>query len=313
MLKCEQCQKNAPLIHQPAGHLNPISSPWPFAQWRLDIIGPFPRATGGRKFVLVAVDYFTKWAEAEALANIRDVEVKKFVWKNIITRFGVPNTIISDNGLQFDSRAFREFCSGLGIKNRNSTPAYPHGNGQAEAVNKVIVSGLKKRLEGAKGNWAEELPNVLWAYRTTPRRSTGETPFSLTYGAEAVIPTEVNLCSARVAGFDRAQNDEMMVGYLDKVEEYREMVTIRLAEYQQKLARRYNRGVRTREFVAGDLVLRRALGNMRDTNAGKLAQTWEGPYRVTAVAGIGAYFLEDLDERQLPRPWNVHNLKKYYH
>nr|XP_023899446.1 uncharacterized protein LOC112011304 [Quercus suber] len=231
VLRCERCQKHAPLIHQPAGHLNPISSPWPFAQWGLDIIGPFPRATGGRKFVLVAIDYFTKWAEAEALANIRDVEVKKFVWKNIITRFGVPNTIISDNGLQFDSRAFRDFCGGLGIKNRYSTPSYPQGNDQAEAVNKVIVSGLKKRLEGTKGNWAEELPKVLWAYRTTPRRSTGETPFSLTYGAEAVIPAEVNLCSARVAGFNHAQNDEMMVGYLDKVEEYRETVTIRLAEY----------------------------------------------------------------------------------
>ena len=166
--KCEQCQKHAALIHQPAGHLNPVSSPWPFAQWGLDIIGPFPRATGNRRFVLVAVDYFTKWAEAEALANIRDVDVKKFVWKNIVTRFGVPNSLISDNGLQFDSRAFREFCTGLGIKNKYSTPAYPQSNGQAEAVNKVIVNGLKRRLEDAKGNWAEELSNVLWAYCTTP-------------------------------------------------------------------------------------------------------------------------------------------------
>ena len=150
----------------------------------------------------MVVDYFTKWAEVEALANIRDAVVKKFVWKNIVTRFGVPDSLISDNGLQFDSRAFREFCSDLDIKNRYSTPAYPQGNGQAEAVNKVIVNGLKERLDGAKGKWAKELPNVLWAYRTTPRRSTGETPFSLTYGAEAVIPVEVNLCSAWVEGFN---------------------------------------------------------------------------------------------------------------
>ena len=73
----------------------------------------------------MVVDYFTKWVEAEALANIQDVDVKKFVWKNIVTRFGVPNTLIFDNGLQFDSRAFREFCSDLGIKNRCSTPGYP--------------------------------------------------------------------------------------------------------------------------------------------------------------------------------------------
>nr|XP_023879572.1 uncharacterized protein LOC111991997 [Quercus suber] len=201
-------------------------------RWGLDIIIPFPRTTGNRRFVLVVVDYFTKWAEAEALANIRDVDVKKFIWKNIETRFGVPNSLISDNRLQFDSRAFREFCHELGIKNRYLTPAYPQSNGQAKAVNKVIVDGLKKRLVGAKGNWAEELPKVLWAYQITPRRSTRETPFSLAYEVEAVIPTEVSLCSARIAGFDPAQNNEMMVGCLDKLEECREMVTIWLAEYQ---------------------------------------------------------------------------------
>ena len=150
--KCEQCQKHAHLIHQSAGHLNPISSPWPFTQWGLDILGPFPLATSNRWFVLVAVDYFTKWAEVEAVANIWDIDVKKFVWKNIVTRFGVPNTLISDNGLQFDSRAFRNFCHDLGIMNRHSTPAYPQSNRQAEAINKTILSGLKRRLDGARGN-----------------------------------------------------------------------------------------------------------------------------------------------------------------
>ena len=188
--------KTCPFDHQSARHLNPISNLWPFAQWGLDILGPFLRATGNRRFVLVAVDYFTKWAEAKALANIWDFDVKKFVWKNIVTRFGVLDTIISDNGLQFDSRAFRDFCRDFGITNRYSTSAYPQSNGQAKAINKTILIGLKMRLDDAKGNWAEELPNVLWAYRMTPCRSTRETPFSLTYGAEAVIPAEVNICSA---------------------------------------------------------------------------------------------------------------------
>ena len=91
--------------------------------------------------------------EADALANIRDMAVKKFMWKNIVTRFGVPNFLIFDNGLQFDSRAFREFCSDLGIKNKYFTLVYPQSNGQAKAVNKIIVNGLKKRLDGAKGKW----------------------------------------------------------------------------------------------------------------------------------------------------------------
>ena len=128
-----------------------------------------------------------------------------------------------------------------------------------------------------------------------------------------MIPTEVNLCSARVKEFSPARNDGLMVECLDLLEEHREATTIRLAEYQQKLARRYNRCVKTMEFGAGDLVLRKAMGNMQDTNAGKLAPTWEWPYRITAIAGVGAYYLEDLDERPFPLPWNVHSLKKFYH
>ncbi|XP_050258908.1 uncharacterized protein LOC126703891 [Quercus robur] len=125
-----------------------------------DIVGHFPKAARNKKYLLVDTNYFTKWVETEPLANIRDVDAKK------------------------------RYCCELGITNIYSTSAYPQGNGQAEPVNKVIVSGFKKRLDDAKGKWVEELSHVLWMYRTTPRRSTGETPFSMTYGAKAVIPLE---------------------------------------------------------------------------------------------------------------------------
>ena len=145
-----------------------MSNPWPFAQWGLDIVGPFPKAARNKRYLLVGTDYFTKWVEVEPLANIRDVNAKRFVWRNIVTRFGVPRTLILDNGLQFNSKAFKRYCCELEIANRYSTPAYPQRNGQVEASNKVIVNGLKKRLDDAKGRWVEELPHVLWAYRTTP-------------------------------------------------------------------------------------------------------------------------------------------------
>ena len=145
--KCDQCQRFAPNIHQPGGVLNHLSNPWPFAQWGLDIVGHFPKAVGNKKYLLICTDYFTKWVEAKPLANIRDVDVKRFIWKNIITQFGVPYVLISDNGLQFDSKVFRKYCSNLGIKNRYSTSAYLQGNGQAKAFNKVIVNGLKKILD----------------------------------------------------------------------------------------------------------------------------------------------------------------------
>ena len=243
---------------------------------------------------------FHKWVEVEALANIRDIDVTKFMWKNNITRFGVPDSLILDNRLQFNSKAFCKFCSDLGIRNKYSTLAYPQSNGQAEATNKAIINGLQKRLDGVKGRWAEELPSILWVYRMTPRRSTRETPFSLMYRAEAMIPAEVSLCSTRVEKFTPALNNGLIVEHLDLLEEFREMATIRLAEYQQKLAQRYNRCVRAKDFSVGDLVLRKVVGHVRDTNAGKLDPTWEGPYRVTTIAGVEAYYLEDLDERPLP-------------
>nr|CAN82191.1 hypothetical protein VITISV_017991 [Vitis vinifera] len=143
--KCDKCQRHAPIPHIPSETLKPILGPWPFAQWGMDIVGSFPTAPAQKKFLLVATDYFSKWVEVEAFANIKDKDVIKFVWKNIICRFGIPQTIIADNGPQFDSIAIRNF---------------------SEATNKTLITALKKRLEQAKGKWVEELSGVLnldWA------------------------------------------------------------------------------------------------------------------------------------------------------
>ena len=198
-------------------------------------MGPFPKVVGNKKYLLVGTNYFMKWVEAEPLANIRDVDAKRFVWKNIVTRFGVPHVLISDNGLQFDSKMFKRYCGELEITNRYSTLAYPQGNGQAEAVNKVIVSGLKKRLDDAKGKWVEELPYVLWTYRITPHRSTREIPFSMTYGAETVLPLEISFPTSRTSSFNPKDNDEQLTKSLDLIEEKRENAMVQLVYYQQKL------------------------------------------------------------------------------
>ena len=265
-------------------------------------MGPFPKAVGNKKYLLVCTNYFTKWVEAEPLANIRDVDVKRFIWKNIVTRFGVPYVLISDNGLQFNSKTLRKYCFDLGIKNRYSTPAYPQGNGQAEAVNKVIVNGLKKRLDDAKGKWVEELPHVLWTYRMTPRKFTEETLFSMTYGAEAMIPLENGFPTMRTSTFTSDRNDELLKKNLDLLEERRENAMVQLAYYQHKLKQDYDINVKLRPLAPGDLVLRKVLGNTKNPAWGKLGPNLKGPYHITSVAGIGAYYLEDLDERTVLHP-----------
>ncbi|KAL0448119.1 UNVERIFIED_CONTAM: hypothetical protein Slati_1939800 [Sesamum latifolium] len=226
--KCEKCQKYSSLIHQPAEPLTTMLSPCSFRHWGIDIVGPFPLAVGQRKFLLVAVDYFTKWVEAEPLARITEGEVMKFIWKNIICRFGIPREIISDNGRQFQGRKIQEWCQGLRIKQRFTTVAHPQANGQVEVTNRILVQEIKRRLERVGGNWAEELTSVLWAYRTTPRGSTGETPFSLVYGTEAIIPAELGMPSHRVMNFSEECNENLLRENLDLIEELREKAFLRI-------------------------------------------------------------------------------------
>ena len=159
----------------------------------------------------------------------------------------------------------------------------------------------------------EELPHVLWTYRTTPRRSTGETPFSMTYRAEAVIPLETGFPTLKTNLFNPSDNDEHLKRNLDLIEEKRENAMVQLAYYQQKLKQGYNANVKLRPLAFGDLVLRKFVGTAKNPAWGKLGPNWEGPYRITSEASIGAYFLENLDEHVIPRPWNVNNLKRYYY
>uniref|UniRef100_A0A2N9G1P7 Uncharacterized protein n=1 Tax=Fagus sylvatica TaxID=28930 RepID=A0A2N9G1P7_FAGSY len=166
------------------------------------------------KFLVVGIDYFTKWVEAEPLATITEKNVRGFVWKMIICRFGIPRAFISDNGQQFDNSPFREFCEELGIRNHYSSPGHPQANGQVEVTNRFLLKMIKTLLEGAKGLWPEELPNILWAYRTTARTPTGETPFLLTYGIEAVIPVEIGLTTWRTSHHDEDSNDNPTQGKL---------------------------------------------------------------------------------------------------
>ncbi|XP_070010934.1 uncharacterized protein [Nicotiana sylvestris] len=205
-----------------------------------------------------------------------------------------------------------ENASSWQIKRITSTPYHPVGNRQVESTNKVIIKNLKKRLEESKGNWPEVLPGVLWAYRTIAKTSTRETPFSLVYGAEALILVEIGEPSTRYTQAIEESNEEEMRINLDLIEERREATLIRMAVQKQVMERYYNRKVRLRYFKIGDFVLKKVFQSTRAANAGKLSPTWEGPYKIHGIAGKGAYELEMMDGKILPSHWNVVHLKRYY-
>ncbi|XP_019418532.1 PREDICTED: uncharacterized protein LOC109329311 [Lupinus angustifolius] len=271
-LKCTRRQLFADFHKAPPEELTTTQAPRPFCRWGMDILGPFPQATGQLKFLIVAIDYFTKWIEAEALASITSANIQKFTWRSIITRFGIPSAI-------------------------------------AEAANKVILKGIKKRLVESKRNWPDQLHHVLWAYRTTPHSTTGESPFNLTYGAEAMIPVEIGEPTWRILQFNEGDNQSLLRNNLDEVEEIRERARLREEIIKKKTAAKFNSSVIPRQFAEGTLVLRRAdIGRVK----GKLGPNWEGPYRITSKIGKGAYKLQDLAGKNIPRTWNATNLRIFY-
>nr|XP_025635645.1 uncharacterized protein LOC112729699 [Arachis hypogaea] len=305
--KCVKCQENANFHRAPASELSLLTSSRPFSQWGIDLLGPFPVGPGQVKYLIVAIDYYTKWIEAEPLASISSSNCRKFLWRQVITRFGVPEAVISDNGTQFTNKKFTEFLAGLGIRQRFSSVEHPQTNGQVESANKIILLGLKKRLENKKGAWADELASVLWSYRTTEQSSTKETPFRLTYGLDAVIPVEIGEPSPRLLlkGVEEAVEKDL-------IDEVREMAYLTETALKQRMALRYNTKVLKREFGPNDLVLRRNDIGPPTPGEGKLAANWEGPYRIKKEVGRGAFKLERLDGREIPRTWNANNLRRFY-
>nr|XP_025632973.1 uncharacterized protein LOC112727450 [Arachis hypogaea] len=306
---CDNCQKHAPIINMPAEHLHHSEVSWPFNRWGIDILGPFPTAPRQVKFLVVAIDYFSKWIEAQPLAKITSSQMISFVWKYIICRFGIPGHIVTDNGRQFTDSTFKEFLQNLKIKHHFSSVEHPQTNGLAEAANKIILQALKKKLDNAKGLWAELIPEVLWAYNTTVHSTTKETPFRLVYGSEAMIPIEISQGSIRTSAED---HDKSRQTELDLVEEIRETATVRHRALQQQVGRRYDRRVVPRTFNNGDLVLRKTEQARRPPSHGKLAANWDGPYRISEVLGRGAYTLEQMDGKEIPSTWNVNSLKQYF-
>uniref|UniRef100_A0A2N9G8E1 RNA-directed DNA polymerase n=1 Tax=Fagus sylvatica TaxID=28930 RepID=A0A2N9G8E1_FAGSY len=245
---CHTCQVQANLIHTHPTSLQNMATPWPFHTWGLDLIGPINPASGGCIWILVATEYFTKWVEAIPLRKATGAAVANFIREHIITRFGIPYKLITDNGTPFINKDVREVLEHYRVKHRRSTPYYPQGNGQAEATNRMLLRILSKMVFDYGNDWKAHLADVLWAYRSSPKTATGFTPFSLVYGTDTISPTELVVPSPRVMQGSELETDanmcaEARMADLEGLDEARDLAKAKAQRNYQKMASVYSKAL----------------------------------------------------------------------
>jgi hypothetical protein len=206
----------------------------------------------------VAVDKFSKWIKARPIVSVRSEEVVSF-FTDIIYRFGIPNTIITDKGTQFTGEKFLNFCDDNHIRVDWLAVAHSKTNRQVKRANNMILQGLNprifKRLDKFRARWVVELSSVLWSLRTTPSRATGFTPFFMVHGSEVVLPTDIDYGSPRVRAYTEEGNQVALEDAIDQLDEARDVALLKSAKYQQALWCYHERNMRPRELHVGDLVL----------------------------------------------------------
>ena len=224
--RCRRCQEFIDVPHTSLNNLHSPSSPWPFTMWGMDILGPLPKAPRAVKFLLVIVDFFTKWIKARPLWEISSSEVEKFTWKHLMCRYGLPYTIITNNGTQFKAQAYEEFLMRLGVKHLMTSVKHPKPTVRqrqpiGSSLNRCAPDSTSPRVYGKRNS-----PNILWAYHCSPQTTTNETPLWLTYGSDAMIPNKVGELSTRRLFFQEQHNEEKMRVELETKDEVQEMTRI---------------------------------------------------------------------------------------
>jgi hypothetical protein len=266
--------------------------------------------------VLLATDYFTKWVEAIPLKKVTTENMVEFVKEHIIYRFGIPQTITTDEGAQFVSFEFREFAESMGIKLFNSSPYYAQANGQAEASNKIMIKLIQNKIDQKPRRWHLVLNEALWAYRMAPHGATKTSPYELVYGHHAVLPWEIQSDSRRVVLQKDLSSKDYSGLMMDELEDLH-MIRLRALENIEKnklrVAKYYNKKVKVRQFVEGDLVWKALLLiGTKYSEYGKWSPNWEGPFRVVRCVPGNAYMSKTLLGEEFSAAINGRYLKKYY-
>ena len=228
-------------------------------------------------------------------------------------RYGFPNHIITDLGSNFNNHQLWEYCENSGIDVRYVSVAHPRANGQVERTNGMVLDALKKRLYDAAntkgGKWIKELPNALWGLRTQPTKPTGQLPYFLVYGSEAILPADVMWQSLAVEQYEEGVAEDNRRVDIDSLEEARCAALVQSSRYLEGIRRYHDRNFKERSFNVGDLILRR-IQNMAGLH--KLSSPWEGPFSIKTVTGPGSYRLQTLEGEEIDNSWNVEQLCRFY-
>ena len=306
--QCDTCQRRGKIGGK--SYLNPIKVENAFDRIGIDYVGPLPRTKRGNKYILVVIDYLTKWIEVKALKEATAEATADFIYKGIICRHGCPKIILSDNGTHFKNRLIQQICEKFGIKHKFSSPYHPQTNGLVERFNRTLCESLAKTLE-KENQWDEKLEEVSLAYRTNKQATTGKTPFYLLYGREAKLPNEI--IEEKVPQQTLKRESELNRQFeLIELQDQRKEAQERIMGKQTKQKVRHDRKIRKEEiFQIGDKVLIKE-AYKDNQRSGKLSPNWKGPYYIHQVYGKGAYKLKTLDGKILKNTQNIRNLKRYF-
>ncbi|MCO5615055.1 hypothetical protein L7F22_069343 [Adiantum nelumboides] len=282
--------------------LQPLLPLEPFQKWGLDFVGPIkpPARFTQNRYILVATDYCTKWVEAVALRDNAARSVAKFLYKNIMTKFGCPIELVSDQGGHFINKVISKLTELHMILHKKSTVYYPQANGQAESTNKILVRIIRKLVNQNTTDWDEKLDSALWAFRTAFKVTTRMTPFKSVYGLEAVVPMEFLVPSLRVAVQQKLSPEES-VNYrkeqLLKLEEDRIQSMYTAEIIQQRRQAWINRNIKFKIFSPGDWVM--VYNSKLGHTPGKLKLRYVGPFQILRAVGPNTFILTDESGKPL--------------
>ena len=289
---CETCQAMDRTLPRPPMMKEREVVTTPFSDVAVDIVGPFPTAKGGFKYMLTCIDTASRWPEAFALRSTTSRAVIRCLTQ-VFTRWGFPEKLTSDNGPQFTSATFTRWLRDKGIAHARATPYHPQANGIVEWLHRTLNSVIAKTV-ACKGDWAAVLPMVLFFLRCTPTRSTGMSPFLITHGWEPSNPIQLlykSWVDSELGGVDLS---EWVLDNAQRVESAREQATLKLVENSQYRATRYNLKAKDRTFTVGDRVWVRRPG-LDD----KLAESWVGPGTILKVNSPTSFKVQTPD-RTIP-------------